>query len=83
MVAQVDIELLLETLKREDIQIGEWVNVIGYIQQAVEGEGKTAAAGKDSTQIRIQAIMLWSAGRINLREYEKALAGKLRTDPKS
>ena len=79
----MDIELLLETLKREDVQIGEWVNVIGYVQQGVEGEGKTAAAGKDSTQVRVQAVMLWSAGRINLREYEKALAGRLRTDPKS
>ena len=83
MVALVDIQLLLETLKRDDIQIGEWVNIIGYVQEDAKEEGRESAAEKGFVQIKVQAIILWSAGRINLREYEKGLMGRLKTDTES
>ncbi|KAL8651603.1 MAG: hypothetical protein Q9226_004632 [Calogaya cf. arnoldii] len=39
VTAAVDVNLLLETLKCTDTQVGEWVNVMGYVQGAEEGKG--------------------------------------------
>lgn len=64
-VAFVDVNILLSTLKSTDTQIGEWINVIGYVQEREVKLGHKA--------VRVQAIMLWSAGSIKLADYEKAV----------
>lgn len=64
-VALVDVNVLLSTLKSTDTQVGEWINVIGYIQ---ESEAKLEQKG-----VQVQAIMLWSAGSIKVVDYEKAV----------
>lgn len=60
--AQVDISQLLDTIDRQNLQIGAWLNIIGYI---------TPSASKSRS--KVQAITLWSAGAINLQQYETAL----------
>lgn len=60
--AQVDISQLLDTIDRQNLQIGAWLNIIGYI---------TPSASKSRSNV--QAITLWSAGAINLQQYETAL----------
>ena len=83
VLALVDVNLLLETLKREDTQVGAWVNVVGYVEGVLE-EGKTkkkdVEEGRDEgpTYVRVQAIMLWSAGGVKIGEYERALEGRLK-----
>ncbi|KAL2045664.1 hypothetical protein N7G274_002094 [Stereocaulon virgatum] len=83
VLALVDVNLLLETLKREDTQVGAWVNIIGYVEGLVK-EGKTrekdVEEGSDEgpTYMRVQAIMLWSAGGVNIGEYERALEERLK-----
>ena len=62
VVAVVDIALLLETLKTTDTQIGEWVNVVAYVNETCRDGGRT--------EVMVQALMLWSAGAINTSEYE-------------
>lgn len=65
MTAVVNLELLGETIKTTDTQIGEWVNVIGTVGEKSKSNG-----------VRIKAVMLWSAGGIKLEEYEKAVEGR-------
>ncbi|KAI9881149.1 MAG: hypothetical protein M1830_007127, partial [Pleopsidium flavum] len=74
--ASVDVNLLLSTLKSTDTQFGEWVNVIGYVALGPVPESrvcKTSAEGARRVTVFVQAVMLWSAGSVNLGEYEKVL----------
>ncbi|KAL8782216.1 MAG: hypothetical protein Q9213_005582 [Squamulea squamosa] len=80
VTAAVDVNIVLERLKHTDTQVGEWVNVMGYVQGVEEqrggnkgvkyGNGKRVSEGK---VVRVQAVMLWSAGGVKVWEYEKAL----------
>ena len=36
VVAQVDVNVILESLKREDMEVGTWVNVVGYVQEVLK-----------------------------------------------
>ncbi|KAI4272566.1 MAG: hypothetical protein LQ337_005217 [Flavoplaca oasis] len=81
VTAAVDVSLLLETLKCTDTQVGEWVNVMGYVQAAEEEKGRKRQGvrhegekEKSQQEVRkLQAVMLWSAGGVRVWEYEKAL----------
>lgn len=94
-VALVDVTLLLETLAGTDTQVGEWVNVIGYVFAAGDDASRAGAAGggggrdrdrgkgRDDeggrvSSVRVQAIMLWSAGSVKIGEYERVLAERQR-----
>ena len=79
----VDVGLLLEGMSREVLEVGAWVNVIGYVGE-VDGEGEEGRVVKGSKggrekvmRVPVQAVMLWSAGGIKVREYEKAVEGKI------
>ena len=91
-VALVDVNVVLESLKREDMQVGAWVNVMGYAGEVLRegkrgrgqgnGQRKTLLAkkkedgvpeGPRAVRVRVQAIMLWSAGAIKVGEYEGTL----------
>lgn len=61
MSVSVNVELLLETLASEATRTGEWVNVIGYVK----------AVGADAA--RVQALMVWPAGPMDMQQYESAL----------
>ncbi|PBP25107.1 hypothetical protein BUE80_DR003933 [Diplocarpon rosae] len=67
--AHVDVNLLISTIKSNETQIGEWVNVMGYIASDTSNHRAT----KDDLNIHVQAIVLWSAKSFNLRGYEKSL----------
>lgn len=96
----IDVNLLLENLKSTDTRIGEWVNVMGYIerqggtsQAPRELDGRVRSRkrkpGVDAVnqwnggEVKVQAIMLWSAGAIKLSEYEKSLEGRKRREEES
>lgn len=70
--AIVDVELLVNTLKSEETQIGEWVNVIGYIQDSQQ-QKPSKLPNEPHLGIRVQAIVLWSSGPLKLDGYEKSL----------
>lgn len=68
----MDVKLLVETLSSTDIAIGEWVNVIGYrMRDHPEKQTENGIAF-------VQALVLWSAKSIKLKEYENSL--ELRQD---
>jgi hypothetical protein len=68
----VDVNLVLESLGSDQTRIGEWVNVIGYITDI-----PPLADGKEPNQrrptVRAQAIVLWSAGPVDVRRYETSV----------
>jgi Telomere capping, CST complex subunit len=71
--ALVDINLILDTPGKVDTDTGSWVNVIGYITATtLLGPAKVTENLKTSAT-SIQAIALWSARSINIKEYENAL----------
>ncbi|TVY40105.1 hypothetical protein LOCC1_G005318 [Lachnellula occidentalis] len=66
--ALVSIDLILNTIKSHETRIGEWVNVMGYIQS------KPIQPVINESGIAIQAIVLWSSGSFNLQTYERSLS---------
>lgn len=66
--AMVDIRLLLNTLKSNETQIGEWVNIIGYIEA-----GQPIKRGElEQLSVNVQAVVLWSTGPLKLQAYERS-----------
>ena len=88
----VRIDHLLEDLDRQDLEVGAWLNVIGYIkgrpEQTSLSDFRTGRSGTTSRQrsrsrshpLELEAIMLWSAGAINLGAYEQALEARKQAD---
>jgi len=81
-IAMVDVTLLLEGLRREDMEVGAWVNVIGYVEEGerrMKGrrEGDGGGSVGVSVQVRVKAIMLWSAGGVKVGEYERVLEERI------
>lgn len=78
----MDITLLLETIKAEDLQVGAWLNVIGYVRQDEDEERQrqrhrkdqtTSSSSSSSSAIYVEAVMIFSAGAVNIGEYERIL----------
>lgn len=79
--ALVDVRLLLERLTAEQTSVGEWVNVIGYISSAPPLLAKKSSKqGLEASAVHVQALMLWSAGPLNISRYETCLAGTASED---
>lgn len=67
--------LLLEKLTAEQTSVGQWVNVIGYIASPSPGTVKQQSKRKTEVpSVEIQALMLWSAGPLDIGRYGKCLA---------
>ncbi|KAL1592000.1 hypothetical protein SLS60_011592 [Paraconiothyrium brasiliense] len=60
-IANVNIGHVLESIKRHEVDVGSWINVIGYIER-----------GKEKG-IHIQAVAVWDAGNVNLDAYQRAV----------
>ncbi|QPH04938.1 hypothetical protein C2857_002340 [Epichloe festucae Fl1] len=67
VLVSVDVRLVLETIEPDITNVGQWVNVIGYV---VDGDATDQARGVDA---HVQALMMWSTGPLDVHEYEKAV----------
>lgn len=67
--ALVDVTLVLENLTEEHTRVGEWLNVIGY----VSAPGPPSRRPDDHA-VPVQALLVWSAGLLDLQRYERSLA---------
>jgi Telomere capping, CST complex subunit len=77
----VDINLLLETIKGDEIQAGAWLNVLGYVrEQAPQQNDSRALAPETEASIYIEAVMVFSAGAIHVGDYERILRDSLEVD---
>lgn len=64
-VIKVDINPLLETVTSEELRVGAWLNVLGYVRRKEQSSG----VREDS----IEAIMVFQAGAVALGEYERVV----------
>ncbi|KAJ5774495.1 hypothetical protein N7457_009391 [Penicillium paradoxum] len=83
----VDVNALLEDLTAEDLRVGAWLNVLGYVRESEpalppSSFSSTAKDANRSSQrpstvfprpVYIEAIMVFPAGAIALGEYERIL----------
>ncbi|OHW97058.1 Ten1 domain-containing protein [Colletotrichum incanum] len=67
--ALVDVQLLLGTIKLDQTQIGEWVNVVGYVTPLPPGM-RAKRTTREAKKVAVQALLLWSAGPLDLQRYE-------------
>jgi len=76
--ARVNLDHIRESLNYTALEVGAWVNVVGYIQNGVTTSSATVDvelrdAGED---VRVQAILLWEAMSIRIDQYEKTLEAR-------
>jgi hypothetical protein len=76
ITASVDVSLVRETLKTSVLQVGAWVNVVGYvmIEKPLPNPPRV-----DSATVKVQAIMLWDTVALNLDEYQSAVQARKNT----
>lgn len=70
--AMVDVGLLLNSLAPNETQIGEWVNVMGYVRSS-QNQQMRSPGSSGNRETKIQAIVLWSAKAFDLQGYERSL----------
>ena len=61
VLANVDLVHVLERIHGRDMDVGAWVNVIGYVERRKE------------KGVFVQAIAVWNAGDIDLQAYQRAV----------
>lgn len=88
--ASVDINALLDTVKSEELCVGAWLNVLGYVrhrhqprqQQQQQKKHKQqqhlTSSKKNQTDAKpisvyVDAVMIFSAGPVEIGEYERIL----------
>ncbi|ORY03028.1 CST complex subunit Ten1 [Clohesyomyces aquaticus] len=59
--ARVNVRHVLESVKARELDVGSWLNVIGYVELRKE-------AG-----IFVQAVAVWDAGDVDLEAYGRAV----------
>ncbi|KAJ0163673.1 hypothetical protein CTA2_2612 [Colletotrichum tanaceti] len=72
-IALVDLRLLLGVVKSNQTQVGEWVNVVGYVTPPPPG-ARAKGTTRGPQKVAIQALVLWSAGPLDLQRYENSFA---------
>ncbi|KPI41061.1 uncharacterized protein AB675_8055 [Cyphellophora attinorum] len=69
--AYIDMNVVLGSMKRQDLGIGMWLNTVGYVRPSLED---SSGALPSLVQIPIvQAVMMWPAGSLNVQRYETTL----------
>ncbi|KAL5336480.1 CST complex subunit Ten1 [Aspergillus crustosus] len=68
----VDINAVLETVTWQELCVGAWINVVGYVRRSPAAAwDEKAASAPDS--VHVDAVVVFSAGAIDLNEYERIL----------
>ncbi|KAI1765153.1 CST complex subunit Ten1 [Hypoxylon sp. FL1150] len=70
-----DVALLLQRLKAEQTDIGQWVHVIGYIT-SIEQTLAKATMGSRTASVGVQVLVLWIAEDLDITSYEHAFIPK-------
>ncbi|KAL1854204.1 hypothetical protein Plec18167_000121 [Paecilomyces lecythidis] len=70
---RVDINVLFESLKADDLRIGTWLNVLGYVRESPQGQMQMIAPISSLSSVFIEAVMIFPAGAVRIGEYERIL----------
>ncbi|KAL1627414.1 hypothetical protein SLS54_002339 [Diplodia seriata] len=81
VIARVNIDHVLESVKCTDLEVGAWLNIVGYVRSPPPNRRSQMAQKKNVADgVYVQAIMLWTAGDIKLDNYEKAVDARKKAD---
>lgn len=61
IIANVDMEHVLERAKQNELDVGTWLNVIGHVER------------RRDKGVFVQAVTIWDAGNVDLDAYQKAV----------
>lgn len=80
-LALVNIDHVLESISSTDLEVGAWINVVAYVMDPDEENAlikprKGSRRKRRAVGVHVQAIMIWSAGMLNVDAYEKALEAR-------
>lgn len=77
--ASVDVKLVLESLKPEHVEVGQWVHVIGYV---TDGSIITTRSlqSQGSSNATVQALIIWTAEDLDISLYEESFAADKKDD---
>lgn len=64
----VDIYHVLKTITRDQLQVGSWLNVFGYVRSGMQGNEDA-----NNNQLYVEAVMVSDAGAVRIAEYEQSL----------
>ncbi|KAE8401373.1 telomere capping, CST complex subunit-domain-containing protein [Aspergillus pseudonomiae] len=56
----VDVNAVLQTVTADELRVGAWVNVLGYVR-------------REESSVYVEAVMVFRAGAIAVGEYERIL----------
>lgn len=80
VTVHVNIQHILETARRDLLEVGAWLNIVGYVVKPPSIEDKQKALSSKGKQKRakrkmpvVEATMFWSAGAIKLDSYQSAV----------
>jgi hypothetical protein len=59
--AYVNIGHVLESIQRHEVDVGSWINVIGYVER------------RKDKGVHVQAVAVWDAGNVDLGAYQSAV----------
>ncbi|KAB8214828.1 CST complex subunit Ten1, partial [Aspergillus novoparasiticus] len=63
----VDVNAVLGTVTADELRVGAWVNVLGYVR-------------REESSVYVEAVMVFRAGAIAVGEYERILHNSLEVD---
>lgn len=69
----VDINAVLETVTSQELSVGAWVNVLGYVRRKRRSDGDPALSESNPNPVYVEAVMVFPAGAVALGEYERIL----------
>ncbi|KAK4989065.1 hypothetical protein LTR66_006354 [Elasticomyces elasticus] len=82
-VIHVDINQILDSTAGSNLQVGAWVNVMGYVTSSkpkpIRAEQSNVRRGSSQRKrcrtkpVRVQAIAIWTAGNVDLTVYEESV----------
>jgi len=71
------IDNVLESVRSELLQVGAWVNIIGYVRPRTQINAPSRKHKRSSSKKlsipTVEVIMIWSAGAIKLADYQSAV----------
>ncbi|EAW08091.1 nuclear telomere cap complex subunit Ten1 [Aspergillus clavatus NRRL 1] len=68
----VDINAVLDSVTSEELRVGSWVHVLGYVRRYIN-ESNAPFAAKIAGPVYVDAVVVFSAGAIVLGDYERIL----------
>lgn len=85
VVVLVDVNVILETLSAENLEVGAWVNVVGYVGSVERHGGRGAFRPRKYARedfeavvfvVKADAVMLWGTKCLRIDEYTEAVQGR-------